>query len=92
MDRDFSGSVSNFASETTKVTCGVSLGSFFGPLLFSIYMTPLTWIIINIYIIYHNNADNIQLYITMSPGHIYVLIKNSEEIYALIFQNFLNLN
>ena len=60
-DRDYFVSI-----ERTKITCGVPQGSILGPLLFKIYMVPLTQIMEHYKISYHTYADDTQLYISVS--------------------------
>ncbi|CAJ1082756.1 hypothetical protein KUCAC02_009465 [Xyrichtys novacula] len=94
-DRDYFVSLGNYTSERTKMTCGVPQGSILGPLLFNIYMLPLTQIIANNKISYHNYADDTQIYITMSPGDynpIQTLSQCIEQINDWMCQNFLQLN
>ena len=93
--RDYFVSIVNFKSEQTKITCGVPQGSILGPLLFNIYMLPLTQIIEKKQIDYHNYADDTQLYISMSPGDhspIQALGKCMEQISEWMCHNFLQLN
>ena len=54
-------------SVATSVTVGVSQGSVLGPLLFSVYLTPLPSIIESYAIDHHGYADDRQLYATFSP-------------------------
>uniref|UniRef100_A0A669CVV3 Reverse transcriptase domain-containing protein n=1 Tax=Oreochromis niloticus TaxID=8128 RepID=A0A669CVV3_ORENI len=64
-NRNFYVSISQFSSQNIEITCGVTQGSILGPLLFSIYMLPLSQIITTNNINYHNYADDTQLYISM---------------------------
>ena len=94
-DRDFFVSIGNYTSERTKITCGVPQGSILGPLLFNIYMLPLTQIMENNKISYHSYADDTQLYITITPGDynpIQVLSQCIEQINDWMHQSFLQLN
>ena len=94
-DRDFFVSIGNYTSERTKITCGVPQGSILGPLLFNIYMLPLTQIMENNKISYHSYADDTQLYITITPGDynpIQVLSQCIEQINYWMHQSFLQLN
>lgn len=94
-NRNFYVSISQFSSQNIEITCGVPQGSILGPLLFSIYMLPLSQIITTYNINYHNYADDTQLYISMSPGDvepIQTLNKCIEQINNWMSHNFLQLN
>lgn len=94
-NRNFYVSISQFSSQDIEITCGVPQGSILGPLLFSIYILPLSQIITTNNINYHNYADDTQLYISMSPGDvepIQTLNKCIEQINNWMSHNFLQLN
>lgn len=84
--------ISQFSSQNIEITCGDPQGSILGPLLFGIYMLPLSQIITTNNINYHNYADDTQLYISMSPGDvepIQTLNKCIEQINNWMSHNFL---
>ena len=60
-------SLSNHCSDFVPVHSGVSQGSVFGPILFSMYIKPLSAIIDSHSIIHHSFADDLQL--QMSAPH-----------------------
>jgi len=82
-------------SEVTRMTCGVPQCSILGPLLFNIYLLPLAQMMKNNKVCYHSNADETQIYITISLGDdnpIQGLSKCIEEINNWMCQNLLKLN
>ncbi len=82
-------------SKQTSMTCGVPQGSILAPLLFSLYMLPLSQIMRNNQITYHSYADDTQIYLDLSPNDyspIDSLCQCIEEINNLMCQNFLQLN
>ena len=94
-DRDYFVSIGNFTSDRTTMTCGVPQGSIMGPVLFNLYMLPLSSIMQKNKIAYHNYADDTQLYITLSSGDyssIDSLCHCIDQINDWMCQNFLQLN
>ncbi len=88
-------SIGEHKSKWTSMTCGVPQGSILAPLLFSLYMLPLSQIMRENQIAYHSYADDTQIYLALSPNDyspIDSLCQCIDEINSWMCQNFLQLN
>ena len=66
-NRTQSVSVNNCTSAPSLIHTGVPQGSVLGPLLFSLYTSPISQLFVNSPVSYHLYADDTQLYISFSP-------------------------
>ncbi len=93
--RGYYVSIGEHKSKWTSMTCGVPQGSILAPLLFSLYMLPLSQIMRKNQIAYHIYADDTQIYLALSPNDyspIDSLCQCIGEINSWMCQNFLQLN
>ncbi len=93
--RGYYVSLGEHKSKWTSMTCGVPQGSILAPLLFSLYMLPLSQIMRKNQIAYHSYADDTQIYLALSPNDyspIDSLYQCIDEINSWMCQNFLQLN
>ena len=78
-DRTQSVFINNVTSKPQKLSFGVPQGSVLGPLLYTLYTTPLGDLIKTHNVNYHMYADDTQLYLSIEPPNISVLINNLEK-------------
>ena len=95
-DRTHSVSLSNHCSDFAPVHSGVPRGSVLGPMLFTMYIKPLSAIIDSYSIIHHSSADDIQLQMYAPPDRIYELLHSMQpcisDVKAWATVNMLELN
>ena len=77
-DRTHYVSLSNHCSAFTYVSSGVPQGSVLGPILFTMYIKPLSAIIDSHSIIHHSFADDLQLQMSAPPDRISELLHSMQ--------------
>ncbi len=92
--RGYYVSIGEHKSKWTSMTCGDPQGSILAPLLFSLYMLPLSQIMRKNQIAYHSYADDTQIYLALSPNDYRPIDSLCQciEINSWMCQNFLQLN
>ena len=95
-DRTHYVSLSNHCSAFTLVHSGVTQGSVLAPILFTMYIKPLSAIIDSHSIIHHSYADDLQLQMSAPPDRISELLHSMQscisDVKAWATANMLKLN
>ena len=95
-DRTHYVSLSIHCSAFTHVHSGVPHGSVLGPILFTLYIKPLSTIIDSLSIIHHSFADDLQLQMSAPPDRISELLHSMQscisDVKAWATANILKLN
>ena len=81
-------------SSPLPLSTGVPQGSTLGPLLFALYVAPLSSLVEDLGVTFHQYADDTQLYIALSPGadSLAILTKCADTVNAWFLTNYLMLN
>uniref|UniRef100_A0A3B3CT04 Reverse transcriptase domain-containing protein n=1 Tax=Oryzias melastigma TaxID=30732 RepID=A0A3B3CT04_ORYME len=93
--RNFSVKIGEASSSVAPLSCGVPQGSILGPALFSLYLLPLGSIIARHDVSFHCYADDLQIYLPLTPGKNTsqnVLTECIQDVKQWLSQNFLYLN
>src|SRR6266516_97199 len=88
--------IENHSSDPHLITTGVPQGSVLGPLLFSLYTSPISNIFTNSNVKFHLYADDTQLYISFSGSesstHLATLSSTLDSVYSWLILNCLSVN
>ena len=91
-DRRQSVVVSGSCSSSQNLVCGVPQGSVLGPLLFSIYTTPLASLLRGHEgVHFHQYADDLQIYVSAEPEDLPDAVRRLEECIACV-ESWMNQN
>ena len=95
LNRTQSVSIQSHSTPPSNIFTGIPQGSVLGPLLFSLYTSPVSQIFTKASISYLY-ADNTQIYISFSPNQSYdslsLLSSTLDEVYAWLTSNRLSVN
>ena len=96
LDRTQSVSIQSHSTPPSAIFTGIPQGSVLGPLLFSLYTSPISQIFTKASISYHLYADDTQIYISFSLNQSYdslpLLSSTLDEVYAWLTSNPLSVN
>ena len=88
--------IDDVSSDSTPIRFGVPQGSVLGPLLFRIYLLPLSSLLRNLGLSFHLYADDTQIFVSSSPASLPYSITDLLAAYSSISDwlstNFLRLN
>ena len=96
LNRTQSVSIQSHSTPPSSIFTGIPQGSVLGPLLFSLYTSPVSQIFTKAWISYHLYADDTQIYISFSHNQSHdslsLLSSTLDEVYAWLTSNRLPVN
>ena len=96
LNRTQSVSIQSHSTPPSSIFTGIPQGSVLGPLLFSLYTSPVSQIFTKASISYHLYADDTQIYISFSPNQSHdslsLLSSTLDEVYVWLTSNRLSVN
>ena len=96
LNRTQSGSIQTHSTPPSSIFTGIPQGSVLGPLLFSLYTSPVSQIFTKASISYHLYADDTQIHISFSPNQSHdslsLLPSTLDEVHAWLTSNRLSVN
>ena len=78
-DRTQRVKINDFESDPQPLSYGIPQGSILGPIIYTLYTTPLGTIIRNHGLDYHMYADDTQLYLSIEPSNVLDLVHSLEK-------------